>query len=151
MAHLSRRYHFVASHRLHTETLDAAGNAEVYGKCNNPFGHGHNYTVEIAVAGPVDVETGMVANLADLDRFAQTNLLDRFDHQNLNLLDCFEETVPTTENLVLEVQRIFRRYPQARLARVRVEETANNAFEVFESAPSYEQQGDVHAQEPAAH
>ncbi len=75
----------------------------------------------------------MVTNLADLDQFAKEHLIDRFDQQNLNLLKCFAEAVPTTENLSLEVQRIFLTYPEARLERVRVEETSNNSFEVCES------------------
>jgi 6-pyruvoyltetrahydropterin/6-carboxytetrahydropterin synthase len=129
LAKLSRRYHFSASHRLHTEALDEGRNREVYGKCNNPFGHGHNYTVELQFAGPVDSDTGMVTNLADLDRFARESMLEPFHLQNLNTLAIFEGKVPTTENLVMEVQRIFSVYPYARLERVRVEETPNNSFE----------------------
>ena len=72
--YLSRRYHFSASHRLHTEAYDAERNREVYGKCNNPHGHGHNYTVAVTFSGEVDPVTGMVCNLADLDAFARTNL-----------------------------------------------------------------------------
>ncbi len=90
-AHLSRRYHFSASHRLHTEAYDSGQNMAVFGKCNNPHGHGHNYTVQVTLSGQVDPETGMVCNLGDLDAFAQTNLLARFDHMNLNTLDCFRE------------------------------------------------------------
>jgi 6-pyruvoyltetrahydropterin/6-carboxytetrahydropterin synthase len=96
-AHLSRRYHFSASHRLHTESYDAARNAAVFGKCNNPHGHGHNYTVQVTLSGQIDPATGMVCSLTELDAFAQTNLLERFDHTNLNMLDCFRDTVPTTE------------------------------------------------------
>ena len=132
---LSRRYHFVASHRLHTEALDAAQNVTAFGKCNNPHGHGHNYTVEVAFSGAVEPETGMVTNLADLDRFAEEHLLQRFDHTNLNTMECFRDRVPTTENLVLEIASIFRRYPGAQLERLRIEETSNNSFEVSESVP----------------
>ena len=126
--YLSRRYHFAASHRLHAAGLSDEQNASAYGKCNNPHGHGHNYTVEVTVSGAIDESTGMVTNLADLDAFAQSRLLDRFDCCNLNSLPCFASTVPTTENLLVEVERIFGEYPHARLERVRIEETSNTAF-----------------------
>src|SRR6202789_1525667 len=128
-AHLSRRYHFSASHRLQAESYDAAKNAEVFGKCNNPHGHGHNYTVQITLSGQVDPVTGMVCNLAELDAFAQTNLLARFDHTNLNTLDCFQNAVSTTENLSIEIHRIFQHFTAAHLERVHVEETSNNSFD----------------------
>jgi 6-pyruvoyltetrahydropterin/6-carboxytetrahydropterin synthase len=128
-AHLSRRYHFSASHRLHTEAYDNAQNRAVFGKCNNPHGHGHNYTVQVTLSGPVDPETGMVCNLADLDAFAQTNLIARFDHTNLNTLECFANKVSTTENLSIEIHRIFQTFPAAHLERVHVEETSNNSFD----------------------
>jgi 6-pyruvoyltetrahydropterin/6-carboxytetrahydropterin synthase len=127
--YLSRRYHFSASHRLHTEAYDAERNREVYGKCNNPHGHGHNYTVAVTFSGQVDPVTGMICNLADLDSFARTNLLDRFDHTNLNTLECFADSVSTTENLSVEVHRIFQRFPLAHLEQVHVEETSNNSFD----------------------
>src|ERR1700722_4261331 len=127
--YLSRRYHFSASHRLHTEAYNAERNREVYGKCNNPHGHGHNYTVAVTFSGEVDPVTGMICNLADLDAFARTNLLDRFDHTNLNTLDCFEDNVSTTENLSIEVHRIFQQFPLAHLEQVHVEETSNNSFD----------------------
>ena len=128
-AHLSRRYHFSASHRLHTESFDAAQNAAVFGKCNNPHGHGHNYTVQVTLSGPVDPTTGMVCNLADLDAFAQTNLLVKFDCMNLNTLECFRDQVSSTENLRIEIHHIFQRFTGAHLERVRVEETSNNSFD----------------------
>jgi 6-pyruvoyltetrahydropterin/6-carboxytetrahydropterin synthase len=128
-AHLNRRYHFSASHRLHTAAYDAAKNQAVFGKCNNPHGHGHNYTVQVTLSGQVDPSTGMVCNLADLDAFAQTNLLARFDRMNLNTMDCFASTVSTTENLSIEIYRIFQNFPAAHLERVHVEETSNNSFD----------------------
>ena len=128
-AHLNRRYYFSASHRLHTEVYDAAKNQAVFGKCNNPHGHGHNYTVQVTISGQVDPATGMVCNLAELDAFAQTNLLARFDHMNLNTLDCFTNAVSTTENLSIEIYRIFQNFPAAHLERVHVEETSNNSFD----------------------
>ena len=132
-AYLSRRYHFSASHRLHTEVYDAARNREVFGKCNNPFGHGHNYVVQVTVSGPIDAQTGMVCNLAELDAFARTNVLERFDHTNLNTLDCFREIVSTTENLNIEMYRIFQDFTAAHLESVHVEETSNNSFDCFGS------------------
>ncbi|WP_035348430.1 6-carboxytetrahydropterin synthase [Edaphobacter aggregans] len=128
-AYLSRRYHFSASHRLHSAAYDEAENREVFGKCNNPHGHGHNYTVQVTLSGKVDPVTGMVCNLADLDAFAQKNLIDRFDQMNLNTLECFANQVSTTENLSMEIHRIFARFPAARLERVHVEETSNNSFD----------------------
>jgi len=128
-AHLSRRYHFSASHRLHTEVYDAAKNQAVFGKCNNPHGHGHNYTVQVTFSGQVDPTTGMVCNLADLDAFAEANLLARFDHTNLNTLDCFANKVSTTENLNIEIYSIFQGFTAAHLERVHVEETSNNSFD----------------------
>lgn len=129
IALLSRRYHFSASHRLHTDAYDAERNREVFGKCNNPHGHGHNYTVQVTLRGPVDAQTGMVCNLGDLDSFARTNLLERFDHMNLNTLECFQSQVSSTENLVIEVHRIFKAFPHAQLERVHIEETSNNSFD----------------------
>jgi 6-pyruvoyltetrahydropterin/6-carboxytetrahydropterin synthase len=128
-AHLSRRYHFSASHRLHTDVYDKAKNQTVFGKCNNPHGHGHNYTVQVTLSGQVDPITGMVCDLAELDAFARTNLLARFDHTNLNTLDCFANKVSTTENLSIEIYRIFQNFTAAHLERVHVEETSNNSFD----------------------
>lgn len=128
-AYLSRRYHFSASHRLHSEAYDQNRNREVYGKCNNPYGHGHNYTVEVTLSGTVDSVTGMVCNLADLDTFAREYVLDRFDHTNLNQLDSFRNQASTTENLSIEMYRIFAKFSGAHLERVRIEETSNNSFD----------------------
>jgi 6-pyruvoyltetrahydropterin/6-carboxytetrahydropterin synthase len=128
-AYLTRRYHLSASHRLHTDAFSEEKNWAVYGKCNNPYGHGHNYVVEVTLGGPVSPTTGMVCDLGELDEFARTNLLQRFDHMNLNTLDAFRERVSTTENFTIEVYRIFRGFSGAKLQRVRIEETSNNSFE----------------------
>jgi 6-pyruvoyltetrahydropterin/6-carboxytetrahydropterin synthase len=131
-AHLTRRYMFSASHRLHSDELSADQNRAVYGKCNNPFGHGHNYTIEIGVSGPVDRQTGMVCNLVDLDSFVQQNVLGRYDHQNLNLMEEFSKNVPTTENLCIAIFEIMNRgFDKAHLERVRIEETMMNSFEYY--------------------
>jgi 6-pyruvoyltetrahydropterin/6-carboxytetrahydropterin synthase len=140
-AYLNRRYHFSASHRLHTEAYDAAQNLAVFGKCNNPHGHGHNYTIQVTLSGQVDPATGMVCNLADLDTFAQKNLLSRFDHTNLNTLDAFANRVSTTENLSIEIYRIFRGFPAAHLERVHIEETSNNSFDY--AGPAQTQPGTI--------
>jgi len=127
---LGRRYRFSASHRLHSSRLGEEENRRVYGKCNNPYGHGHNYVVEVALSGPVDPATGMIASLADLDAFVEREVIEPFDHKYLNEeIAEFRETVPTTENLCIEIFHRLRRYPRARLERVRVEETGNNTFE----------------------
>ncbi len=127
---LGRRYRFAASHRLHSSQLSDAENARIYGKCNNPCGHGHNYTVEISVSGAVDPATGMIANLADLDSFVQREVIEPFDHRSLNdEVEAFRAEVPTTENLCIEIYRRVKGFPHAKLERVRVEETSNNSVE----------------------
>lgn len=129
-AHLSRRYLFSASHRLHSDTMSEAENQATYGKCNNPFGHGHNYTLEVTVSGKVDEQTGMVCNLVDLDGFVNREVLERYDHENLNMLPEFAEQVPTTENLCMRIFEIVQRgFHFAHLERVRLEETMMNSFE----------------------
>jgi 6-pyruvoyltetrahydropterin/6-carboxytetrahydropterin synthase len=128
--HLSRRYRFSASHRLHSAQLDEEENRRVYGKCNNPYGHGHNYVVEVALSGPVDQATGMIANLTDLDAFVEKEVIEPFDHKYLNEeITEFRENVPTAENICIEIFNRLRRFPRARLERVRVEETGLNSFE----------------------
>ena len=129
-AYLSRRYRLRASHRLHSEAYSAEENRAVYGKCNNPHGHGHNYAVEVTAGGPVDAETGMVCDLGEMDEFARVHLIERFDGMNLNTLDEFRELVPTTENFMRVVHRIFQGFRGARVVRVRIEETGNNSFEI---------------------
>lgn len=127
---LGRRYRFAASHRLHTKRLSAEENRRVFGKCNNPFGHGHNYVLEVRVCGSVDPTTGMIANLADLDAFVEREVLEPFDHKSLNEdVAAFREAVPTTENLCKEIYRRLSAFPGAKLERVRIEETSNNSFE----------------------
>jgi len=130
IAHLTRRYLFSASHRLHSAEMSAEENRDTYGKCNNPHGHGHNYTLEVTVSGPVDPSTGMVCNLVDLDSFIEREVLDRYNLENLNTLQEFAKTVPTTENLCIEIYEILHRgFLHAHLEKVRIEETMLNSFE----------------------
>jgi len=127
---LGRRYRFAASHRLHSERLSEEENNRIYGKCNNPYGHGHNYVVEVRVSGPMDPDTGMVVNLADLDSFVEREVIEAFDHKSFNEdVAEFREQVPTTENVCIEIFQRLTRFPKAKLERVRLEETSNNAFE----------------------
>ena len=127
---LGRRYHFSASHRLHTAHLSEEENSRVFGKCNNPFGHGHNYVLEISISGKVDSATGMIANLADLDAFVERAVLQVFDHKSLNEdVAVFQEKVPTTENLCIDIYNRLQGFSHAKLERVRIEETRNNSFE----------------------
>ena len=128
--HLTRRYRFSASHRLHSEQFSERENQQVYGKCNNPYGHGHNYALEVTVNGLVDERTGMVCDLADLDDFVQKEILDRYEHCNLNMLEEFSGHVPTTENLCMEIYRRLRNgFRPAQVEKVRMEETMMNSFE----------------------
>lgn len=130
IAHLSRRYLFSASHRLHNPEMSTEENRATYGKCNNPHGHGHNYILEVTVSGPVDQSTGMICNLVDLDQCVESEVLSRYQLENLNTLQEFLKTVPTTENLCIEIFEILQRtFSQAHLDKVKLEETMMNSFE----------------------
>ena len=129
-AYFGRRYMISASHRLHTDALSAEENQVTYGKCNNPHGHGHNYILEVVVAGSINPETGMVVDMKALDEVVSERIVERFDHANLNLDLLFVNRVPTTENLCRAVFALLKDAPPAgELERVRVEETENNFFE----------------------
>jgi len=133
---LGRRYRFAAAHRLHSARLSEEENYRVFGKCNHPHGHGHNYVVEVCFSGEVDPATGMIANLADLDAFVQQQFLEEFDHRSLNEeVPVFREKVPTTENLCIEIFDRLKSFPHAHLERVRIQETANNSFEYAGKTP----------------
>ena len=136
-AHLTRRYLFSSSHRLHSSSMSPEENRETYGKCNNPHGHGHNYALEVTVSGPVEQSTGMICNLVDLDECVKKEVLTRYDLENLNNLQEFAVTVPTTENLCIEIFEILQRaFPHAHLERVKLEETMMNSFEYTGSNPA---------------
>jgi 6-pyruvoyltetrahydropterin/6-carboxytetrahydropterin synthase len=134
---VTRRYHFAASHRLHSWQLSDEENRRLYGKCNNPFGHGHNYVVEVSARGPLDAH-GRAVDLAILDDLVAREVLQPFDHRNLNTeAPAFERDVPTSENLAHEICRRLKRqwgaafggvWPE--LLKVRIEETARNIFEI---------------------
>jgi 6-pyruvoyltetrahydropterin/6-carboxytetrahydropterin synthase len=127
---LTRGYHFSASHRLDCEALSPQENRDVYGKCNNPHGHGHNYRVEVTVRGSIDAATGMVMNMADLDALVGESVVERFHLANLNADPLFQQEVPTTENLCRAIHRlVVAGLPLGKLDRIRIEETENNFFE----------------------
>ena len=145
MVSLTRRYQFSASHRLHNETLDAEQNARLYGKCNSPYGHGHNYIVEVTVRGPVDPATGMVMDLVTLDQIVEKEVLERLDHTYLNLdVKDFETRVPTAENLCIDIfdllcAQVERNSGSAHLEKVRLEETSSNFFEYYGQSSNHSQ------------
>jgi 6-pyruvoyltetrahydropterin/6-carboxytetrahydropterin synthase len=138
---LARRYRFSASHRLYSDELSEAQNRATFGKCANPYGHGHDYVLDVRVRGPLDPATGRVVDLDTLDALVREVVLEPFEHSNLNEdIPEFRSLVPTTENLALVVeQRLARqwktRFAEAplesvRLDRIKIEETRRNIFEV---------------------
>lgn len=131
MVTITRVYEFAASHRLHSPQLDEAENLRLYGKCNHPAGHGHNYVLEVTVGGPVDSTTGMLAPIDELDEVVKREILDRYDHRNLDVdVPELQGRVSTSEVVAQAVfDRLDGKLP-ARLERVRLHETARNVFEV---------------------
>lgn len=128
-AYLTRAYMFSASHRLHCDEFSPEKNVEVYGKCNNPHGHGHNYRIEVTIGGQVNAN-GMICDLGELDAFVQNEIIERYGLQNLNTFAEFKDVVPTTENLSVEIfNRICTGFKPAPVAKIRIEETAMNSFE----------------------
>ncbi len=138
MFRVTRRYAFAASHRLHAPQLDEETNRRIYGKCNNPYGHGHNYVLEVSARGPADARTGVAVPLGALDDLVKREVLAEFDHRNLNSdSDAFLKLVPTTENLAFEIgRRLKRSWREAfpgdwpRLEHIRIAETERNIFDV---------------------
>ena len=135
---VTRRYELSASHRLHAPALSEEENRALYGKCNNPYGHGHNYVLEVSARGPLDPRSGRAVDTNRLDALVRDRVLDAFAHRNLNeQVEVFRTLVPTSENLGVE---IFRRLREGwstaftgewpKLAKVRIAETRRNIFEV---------------------
>jgi 6-pyruvoyltetrahydropterin/6-carboxytetrahydropterin synthase len=136
MTRLTRRYRFSASHRLHCGSMSESENTELYGKCNNPFGHGHNYILEVSVRGPVDSNTGRVTNVGELDDYVERKVIRYFDHRDMNRdISDFENVVATTENLSRVIEGRLREEWNAlsgspALDTVRIQETKRNTFEI---------------------
>jgi 6-pyruvoyltetrahydropterin/6-carboxytetrahydropterin synthase len=127
---ITRRYKFAAMHRLHTDRLSEEDNWKVFGKCNNPNGHGHNYVILVTVEGAIDERTGLAADVEALDRIVRETVVARFDHQDLNRDPAFADRTTTGENLAILVwDLLVARIPGARLAKVGVIETRDNYFE----------------------
>lgn len=131
MTLLTRTYEFAASHRLHVPTLSDEENIAQFGKCNNPQGHGHNYILEVSVTGEINQETGMMVSLEELDRVVEKEVVDRYDHKNLDYdVPELAGKNTTSELVTLAIfDRLKGKLP-AELVRVRVYETARNMFEV---------------------
>ncbi len=129
---LTSRYRFAASHRLHTDALTAEQNARLYGKCNNPYGHGHDYVLDVTVEGAPD-RHGQIVNRGALDGLVSGAVLAHLNHRDLNSqVPELAGQVTTTENLARAVERMLESQwaLPARLVRVRIAETARNAFEL---------------------
>ena len=138
MTTLTRRYPFSASHRLHSPLLTNVENAELYGKCNNPYGHGHNYVLEVTVSGGVNSDTGLLVERRRLDGFVEERILKVFANRNINLdVPQFQTMVPTTENIALVVAGLLQeRWHDAipdgvTLQRIHIQETDRNGFELL--------------------
>jgi 6-pyruvoyltetrahydropterin/6-carboxytetrahydropterin synthase len=133
---VTHRYQFAAQHRLHSERFSDEENRRVFGKCNNPNGHGHNYTLFVTVRGPVDPETGRAADLDTLDRLVQETVVARFDHRDLNGDPAFAKRTTTGENLVLLVWDLLAaKLPAGQLEKVGLIETRDSYFEYSGEAP----------------
>ena len=130
---VTRVYRFAASHRLHAASLSCEQNADLYGKCNNPYGHGHDYVLHVSVKGEPDPETGRVVDIGVLDRYVQDRLLRLYDHAHLNEDVPGFKGVPTTENLAADcMDRLLTAwpFPRAMVDRVFIRETERNTIEL---------------------
>ena len=137
-ASVTRRYRFSAAHRLHTDQLSEEENRRVFGKCNNPNGHGHNYVLYVTVSGPIDPATGRSLDLDTLDRVVTERVVRRFYHQDLNGDPAFAATTTTGENLARLIWELLHdAISDGQLAKVGVVETRDNYFEYAGASLSY--------------
>jgi 6-pyruvoyltetrahydropterin/6-carboxytetrahydropterin synthase len=128
---ITRRLHFSAAHRVHNPALSDNENKRLFGKCNNPNWHGHNYMLDVSVCGPLDEKTGYVVDLARIKDIAQAHVIDKVDHRNFNLdVDFMRGTIPTTENIVVVFWRVLEpALKPAQLVRLVLWETVNHYVE----------------------
>ncbi|RYG36204.1 6-pyruvoyl tetrahydropterin synthase [bacterium] len=132
---LTRTYEFAAAHRLHAEWLSEEENQTLFGKCNNPNGHGHNYVLEVTVGGEPESTTGMLVDLGALDAAVAGLVVDRYDHKNLDLdVEELKGKITTSENVARAIFDLLNEKVPARLERIKLWETARNAFEVTREA-----------------
>ncbi|MEX2401400.1 MAG: 6-carboxytetrahydropterin synthase [Rhodothermales bacterium] len=133
LVYVTRKARFNAAHRLHNPEKSDEWNRETFGKCNNPNWHGHNYTLEVTVAGEPSDETGFVIDLAALKRILQEKVIDKCDHANLNLdVGFMEGIMPSTENFAVAIwNELEDALPSGRLHKVRLVETHNNSAEYY--------------------
>ncbi|CAH0346418.1 6-carboxytetrahydropterin synthase [Bacillus sp. CECT 9360] len=131
MVRLTRKYHFSTAHRLHSDQLTEKENIEIFGKCNNPYGHGHNYYMEVTVSGNPDPVTGMIADLGDVDRIVDAEIIRKFDHKHLNLdTEEFKELNPTSENVAVVMWDLLANKLN-NLYKIGLYETEKNYFEYY--------------------
>jgi len=127
LVYVTRRMHFSAAHRLHSDELDAEANRQLYGLCNNPLGHGHNYELEVTVCGEPDPATGMVIDLKVLKEIVQRHVIDLVDHRHLNHeVGFMAGRIPTAENIAVAIWEILVRQLPVRLYEVKLYETERN-------------------------
>ncbi|MBI9073222.1 MAG: 6-carboxytetrahydropterin synthase [Melioribacteraceae bacterium] len=131
MIYVTRRETFCSSHRLCNTNLSEEENDQLFGKCNNLNGHGHNYVLEVTVAGKPDPKTGYVVDLKLLKNIIIENVIDKVDHRNLNLdVDFLKNVIPTTENLAVGIWgQLADKIPSGKLTSVKLYETENNYIE----------------------
>ncbi len=137
---VTRRYRFAASHRLHSGEFTEGENRELYGKCNNPYGHGHDYVLEVTVAGPRDPRSGLVVQISALDGLVREQVLQDFDHRYFNAdVPEFARLVPTSENIIRVIESRLKAIWEKtfsggwpRLDTIRLQETKRNRFELSE-------------------
>lgn len=126
-----RKEHFNAAHRLHNPQWDDQKNEEVFGKCNNPNWHGHNYELIVKLTGDIDPKTGYVYDMKVLSDLIKANILQKFDHKNLNLdVEEFKELNPTAENIVIVIYNILREEIDSKIdLSIKLYETERNFVE----------------------
>ncbi len=131
MVYITRRETFAAAHRLYKAGLSDEENLKIFGKCSHPNWHGHNYTLEVVVAGEVNPETGFVLDIKELKNIIHKHVIDKVDHKNLNLdTDFLKDIIPTSENICIAIwNQLKDKIPAGRLYSVKLYETENNYFE----------------------
>ncbi len=131
MVYVTRRETFSASHRLYNKSFSDEKNNEIYDKCNNYYGHGHNYILEVIVAGEINPETGYVLDLKILKNIIRENVISKVDHKHLNFeVEFMKDKIPTTENLAVAIwEQLENKIPSGKLYSVKLFETENNYVE----------------------